>query len=407
MPDPERRRKQSARTDRSRGARRLSILVYANVDRAEAGGVQAVVRHLRDHLAARGHAVSTGWATSSDGIADAGADGWVEQYPVLAGRRWLHLRTLARIAARLRRTRPDVVNIHFASPSTRYFTLLAPVFGYRVLLTCHGSDLLRPHPQDAPQLASVLRGPAAVTTVSDDMRERIHAACGSEAMHIAVIENGIDTAFWSPAAEAAAPPRPLEPATTLVAVGRLAPVKGFDILVEALAVARVKSSAAARLVLIGEGPEREALEARAERLGIGHAVEFAGRLGPAALRERLRAADLFVMPSRSEGMPLALLEAMAAGTPALASRVGGVPRVAGDCAVLVEPENPDALANALVSLLADRPLRERLARKARIRAQDFSVARAHHAYEQEMLALVGARPRAVPAMAGAAPHRPA
>ena len=365
-----------------RGERHLRVLVYANVDRAEIGGVQSVVRSLRDHLLARDHTVMTGWSGSTDGLTDAGADGWVEQFPVLSGPRWLHLRTLARVIVRLLRARPNVVSIHFASASTRYFNFLAPILGFRVLLTCHGSDMLRTRPEDVAHISSVLRGAAAITAVSEDIGQQIVSKNNGLETPIAVIANGIDTEFWKPpqTSRASGP-------QVLAAIGRLAPVKGFDVLIDALDAARRKG-AEARLVLIGDGPERQALEAQAERLGISASVEFTGPLVRHQIRERLHAADLFVMPSRSEGMPLALLEAMASGTPVLASRVGGVPHVAGGCGVLVEPEDRDALSDALVAFLADSDARLRLAQQARVRAQDFSIERSHRAYEEQMLALL-------------------
>ncbi|MBI1403127.1 MAG: glycosyltransferase [Porphyrobacter sp.] len=366
------------------GQRALRILLYTNVDRAEVGGVQAVVRSLRSHLAAQGHAVSSGWAVSSDGASDGGEDGWIAQFPVLEGqRRWLHGRTAWRFVRRLWRERPDVVNIHFASASARYFILFSRLLGYRVLITCHGSDLLRPLPQDAPHLPAVLRDADAVSTVSEAIRDRIAADPALAAARPQVIPNGVDTQFWRPAQDCAAstgaPP-------LIVAVGRLAPIKGFDVLIDALAQL-AEAGTGCRLVLIGDGPEQAALERQARDRGAAGQIAFCGRLGPETVREHLRNAALFAMPSRSEGMPLALLEAMATGVPAVASRVGGVPRLAEGCARLVAPENPAALADGIGSLLADDAARDALARAGRERALAFSAARAHHRYESLMIAL--------------------
>lgn len=363
--------------------RRLRILVYANVERDEAGGAQAVVRSLCDHLRARGHRVSIGWSSASGG-GKCDADEWAEQFPARIGkRRWLHLPTAVRLLARLLRERPDVVNIHFASPSARYFYLLAPLLGYRTVLTCHGSDVLRPLPQDAPQLAAIITGADAVTAVSHDIAAKIDTELGPQRVReVTVIANGVDASFWHPAPPDASEKRPA--AGRIVAIGRLEQVKGFDLLIEALARLRVAGTAV-RLSLVGDGSQRAALEQQAQRAGVDDEVEFVGRLSREAVRARLHAADLFVLPSRSEGTPLALLEAMATGMACVAADVGGVARTAAGTAELVPAEDPDALAAAVEKLLNDSAARGALGRRARERALDFSIEHSHDTYAAVML----------------------
>lgn len=361
---------------------KLRILLYANVDAGEAGGVQAVVRGLRAHLRAQGHHVATGWAERS-GPADQGDDGWAEQFPVRPNRdRWLHVPTMARLTLRLMRERPQVVHVHYASPSTRYVIVLAPWLGFRVVVTCHGSDILRPLAQDVAHLAPVLTGADAVTVVSQDIAARHEAVGIPPRRPLALIANGVDTGFWHPPAEREA----AKEGVGLVAVGRLEPVKGFDVLIAACGLL-ARQGHGPRLVLIGEGSQQAALAEQARALGIADRVTFAGRLPAGAIRDRLHAADLFVLPSRSEGMPLALMEAMATGIAAVAADVGGVARTAGGAARLVPPEDPEALAGAIAALAADPAARTALARHAHTRAQELSVAGAHAAYEALMVDL--------------------
>ena len=363
----------------------VRILLYANVDAAEAGGVQAVMRSLAGRLAAQGHRVRVGWAERS--APSSGDDGWAEAFHVRRGEgRWLHLPTLARLAVRLLRERPQVVNIHFASPSVRYFIALAPWLGFRVAVTCHGSDVLRPLPHDAPHLAAVLTGADAVTVVSEDIAARLAQDGIAPSRPPLVIANGVDTGFWAPpASRAAASALP-----HLVALGRLEPVKGFDILIEAAALLHANGTPV-RLTIIGEGSEREALAAQAARLGVEQAVTFAGRLAPPAIRDLFQAADLFVLSSRSEGMPLALMEAMASGLPVVAADVGGVARTAGGAAMLVPPESPQALAEAIASLLGDESECALSGEKARARALAFSVEAGYAAYAALLVALTTRR----------------
>jgi glycosyltransferase involved in cell wall biosynthesis len=120
----------------------------------------------------------------------------------------------------------------------------------------------------------------------------------------------------------------------------------------------------ARLLLLGNGPLRESLEATAVQLGLSVSARFGGRVDN--VPEYLRAADLFVLPSLQEGLPNSLLEAMASGVPAVATRIGGVTDVVegGKTALLVEPGHPQGLAESLRAMLVDPSLRERLGRAA-------------------------------------------
>ena len=191
----------------------------------------------------------------------------------------------------------------------------------------------------------------------------------------ATVPSGVPTA----ALRAAAPPRAaararlgLAPDAYVVAgLGRLVPVKGFALLVEALPrlAAEVPS---ARVLLVGDGPERAALEARARALGVAARLHVTGATPEVAAH--LAAADVLAAPSRNEGMGRALVEAMALGLPVVATAVGGIPAVVedGGCGRLVPPGDADALAAALAGLGRDARLRETLGRAAVVRAEAFS-----------------------------------
>jgi glycosyltransferase involved in cell wall biosynthesis len=140
----------------------------------------------------------------------------------------------------------------------------------------------------------------------------------------------------------------------VLAVGRLARQKGFDVLLEAAAL----MAAEAAVAIAGEGPERGTLEEGIRRLGLAGRVTLLGFR--ADVRALLAAADAVCMPSRWEGSPLALHEALAAGRPVVASAVGGIPALAGAGALLVPPEDPRRLADALDAVMGDAGLRGRL-----------------------------------------------
>jgi glycosyltransferase involved in cell wall biosynthesis len=161
-------------------------------------------------------------------------------------------------------------------------------------------------------------------------------------------------------------------AFVVAAIGRLVPVKGFDVLVQALP-AVLASIPDVHVLVTGDGPERERLAARAERLGVLDRIRLFG--SHTDVVEILAAADALAAPSRNEGMGRALVEAMALGVPVVASAVGGIPSVVDDdVGRLIPADDASALAAALIELGGDRRLRAKLAAAASDRAEAFSTA---------------------------------
>jgi glycosyltransferase involved in cell wall biosynthesis len=161
----------------------------------------------------------------------------------------------------------------------------------------------------------------------------------------------VDTARWKPA------PREGDGATLrLLTVARLAPDKGLRLLLEAVARA-VGEKLDVRLEIVGDGPDRAALEARAADLGLGARVRFAGAVGRDRIQERYLAADAFCLSSFAEGVPVVLMEAMALERPVIAPRVMGIPELVEDgvSGWLVAPGSVDALAAAIGRLAETDP----------------------------------------------------
>jgi glycosyltransferase involved in cell wall biosynthesis len=147
-------------------------------------------------------------------------------------------------------------------------------------------------------------------------------------------------------------------------VGRLNAVKDLGTLLDAFAaLAAADGASHARLYLVGDGPERAMLEARREALGLGERVSFLGARSDVS--EVLMAADAFVMSSKSEGLPMALLEAMAAGVPCIATAVGGIPDLfGGDRGLSVPAQDARALADAMAAIVRSPELRQRVVANA-------------------------------------------
>jgi glycosyltransferase involved in cell wall biosynthesis len=209
-----------------------------------------------------------------------------------------------------------------------------------------------------------------VTAVSNSVQDFCISHIGLPANKLTVIRNGVELPERSPydaRAELGLPPDSF----VIGAVSRLYAVKGIQFLVQALA-----KTGAQRLVVIGEGPEKPALEILAERLGVADRIHWLGHRPNAP--NLMPAFDLFVQPSLHEGMPNTVLEAMAAGLPVVATAVGGTPEVVvhGVTGLLVPPKHPDALSKAISALLEDRDLGRRMGRAGRERVvEHFSVGR--------------------------------
>ncbi|MCO5171560.1 MAG: glycosyltransferase family 4 protein [Planctomycetes bacterium] len=208
--------------------------------------------------------------------------------------------------------------------------------------------------------AAALRQAARLVAISDAIAAEARGLVGVPAERIVRIPNGVDLEAFKPAAPQG---------ERVVFLGRLAREKRVDVLLDAFArVARERP--AATLDLAGDGPERAALEARAARLGLGGRARFLGVVDdPAAL---LRGAAALALPSASEGLSNALLEAMASGVAVLATRIPGTDEVVrdGEEGLLVAPDDPAALGAALGRLLGDPALARRLGAAGRRRAEE-------------------------------------
>jgi len=190
-----------------------------------------------------------------------------------------------------------------------------------------------------------------------------------------VIPNGVDPDEFARASDV---DTGLEP--YVLAVGRLVPEKGFDVLLDAFAMTELPGMS---VVIAGEGFERDALVRRATKLGIVDRMRLVGAVGRERLVALMLGATAFALPSRGEAFGIALLEAMAAGVPAVAAAAGGVPEMArdGENALVVETENAEALSFALARVLSDTELRSRLSAGGRKTARELAWSRIVERYE--------------------------
>jgi len=193
--------------------------------------------------------------------------------------------------------------------------------------------------------------------VSEAVSQFLRHSCEVDADKLSTIRNG-----WS---GTPLPPSP-EPGL-VVSVGNFRTEKGHDLLLRAFTDV-ASSEQAARLVLVGDGPLREHLKALARSLGLGDRVQFVGHVKN--VWPYLRRAAVYVQPSRSEPLGIAVLEAMAAGRPVVASATGGlIEVVTSETGILVPPNDPDALARAILRFLRSPALAEAAGMSGRNAAQ--------------------------------------
>lgn len=365
------------------------VLLYSSTPRTAEGGVAGVYRRLASHLAAAGFDVTAGWAEPA---ADDDGQQWVcpleyrveQPLPILL---WRGFGGIARLLAGLLRLRPSAVNIHYVRGDSLYFALLKPLLRFKLVLSFHGSDGLAPTPLARRVMPFLFARADAVTVVSRDL-QRALMIHGCPAAKIHLIPNGIDTRYW--ARGAAGPPADPARLPHVVAVGHLVPVKGHEVLLAACARLRRGRHRALRVSIIGDGGQRAALLAQAADSGLGDALSLPGHLPAAQVRACLNTATVFAMPSRSEGMPLALLEAMAAGLPVVATHVGGIPEVVTPpCGRLVAPDDVDALAAAIDALLSAPALAAAAGAAAAQRAGGFCEHAMAVRYESVLRPLAG------------------
>jgi len=270
-------------------------------------------------------------------------------------------RTYARAAlAAIRRHCPgydfDVIDAHWLYPDGFAGVVLGERLGKPVTVTGRGTDV-NEHCFRWPlrRLARrALRGATRLVAVSRRLKEKMVEA-GGEAERISVIHNGVDAQVFHPAADRAAArgavgvPSGL---TTLLSAGGLVEAKGFQDLIEGLAL--LPPEPPLHLYIAGEGPYRGALERLVAERGLGSRVTLLGCVEPRELADWHRAADVFCLGSWREGCPNVVIEALACGTPVVSADVGAVPELLDGerCGVLFEPRSPQAFAAALRQALA-------------------------------------------------------
>jgi glycosyltransferase involved in cell wall biosynthesis len=358
--------------------RKFSILLFGT--QMAIGGAQKLLLDQARWFHAQGHAVTAVFFYDKQGLQQLWQQGLgfplltlsvIDADGGLAAKAWALVSGLAKLWRVLRQGHFDVIET-FTYDSNLLALPVAWLAGVRVrIATHHGA--IEGFPRWIERLHAWLinAGVAnALVSVSNKTLEQAVAAGVNPARNV-VIHNGI-------------PSMPLEKThrtevrqemgleregLLILSVGRLVFQKGHEYLVQAMPQI-LAHYPGTKVVILGEGGLRPALEAQIANLNLGDRVTLLGNRND--IGRFLASADVFVLPSRWEGLPVALLEAMEAGLPAVATRVEGVDEVLEDRqqGLLVPPENANALSHALLQLMADGALRKKMGEAAKIRIQE-------------------------------------
>lgn len=338
---------------------KIAILIHHYLPKWQ-GGAEEATAHLAHYLAARNHDVHI--ITSLDGgLPKEGVESGVHVHRI----HWPNLRLVGfvlfgfKFLSTVRRIDPHVILVQ--GISLGLFGFFAKRILKKPYVAWGHGEISSLHYLFKKQINTVvLKDADVVIALTDDMKKVMQRYCSR---NISVIPNGVEVKPFEQITRETARRRLgiNETEKIVLFVGSLYLIKGIRYLIEAMP--RItQTEPNARLLLVGDGEQRESLERLVGTLQLLGRVFFAGRVPHDRVPTFMAASDLFVLPSLSEGLPIVILEAMAAALPIVATNVGGVPSIVKDGAsgFLVNPRNPVQIADSVSFILSDPELRQNM-----------------------------------------------
>jgi len=333
----------------------------------QTGGSERIGVEIARYIRERGRDVSVcathGGAGPASALLDEAGIPWLAA-DTSGGNR---IRRATMLFSHFRRTRCDVLHVH-------HFNMLAAAYiparlagVRRIVVTEHSDYMMRQDPSTMRRARMYGKKSDAISVVHDGLRQFICDNIGVLESGVEVIPNGVDTELYSPGPGGVTflpDSGMIDRKVRMCIVGRLHPDKDHLNLLRAVARLRDRGTTGFILYIVGEGSERQSIEAFVADHSLGEVVVLLGDRSD--VRELLREMDIFVLSSRTEGLPVALLEAMSTGLPSVVTDVGGVAdALSGGGGLVVPPKDPAALAGALERLVGSRERRENSAAAAR------------------------------------------
>lgn len=330
-------------------------------------GTEIATYYIAEHLAQRGHEVHV--VTFLD-----------EGLPEENFEKGFHIHRLPRVRVRFAgaflfwadifraiwKIRPDIV--HAQGLGTAVPALISKrILHISYVVWGRGSDVYLPDWFTKLTSKTIIRNASSVIALTSDMKRVMQ---GIYDRNIEIVPNGIEKGDY---VDKLSVQKTKDIEKIILFVGRLHPVKGVRYLLQAMQIIH-EEMPSARLILVGDGAERRQLEDMTDNLGIRGCVNFVGKVPHERIPDYMRQADVFVLPSVSEGFPVTVLEAIACGLSIVATRVGGLPDIIedGTNGYLIDPKSEKQIAKALLKLLQDEHLREYMSANNKNAAEKYS-----------------------------------
>lgn len=236
----------------------------------------------------------------------------------------------------------DRIHTHFISNAALKGYLLGKFFDIPFSATSHGTDILI---KPIPELKDLIANATLFFTISEYNKQYLISNYGVSPVKVIVNYCGVDLELFNPFQKTT------PEIFTLISVSGLRPVKGIPYLIETCRIL-TKNNLAFRCLVIGDGPDRPAIEALIRQYNLSSQVFLLGAVAPEQIKDYLQDASVFVLPSLSEGIPVAVMEAMAMQLPVIATNITGLPEIITDGVngYLVPPKDPQAMAERIIEL---------------------------------------------------------
>jgi len=330
-------------------------------------GTEIATYHMAGHLAQRGHEVHV--ITSLDeGLLEESYElgFYVHRLPRVGNRFSSAFFFCIDIIEEIQKINPEIVHVQSLAVAVPA-VISKKLYKTPYVLWGRGSDVYLPHWSTKLTSKIAMKNADSVIALTEDMRQAMRSVYDR---NIAVIPNGINLKEHTEK-------RPVKEvecfSKNVLFVGRLHPIKGVQYLLQAMKIVHEKMPDV-KLILVGDGEERERLESLTDSLEIQECVEFVGRVPHERVTDYMNQSDIFVLPSLSEGFPVTILEAMTCGLPIVATRVRGVLDIIENDinGYLVDSMNPEQIAWALQKILENEQLRENISSNNRDEAEKYS-----------------------------------
>ena len=268
----------------------------------------------------------------------------------------------------IKKIKPDIIQVqglHMAVPAV----LAKKILGVPYVISGQGSDVYTSWPFKKTISKRGLKNTDTLIALTENMKETMQKFFNKK---IEVVPNGIDTERFNLNKRESCEKLGLDHEQKIIIfIGRLEPVKGLKYLIEAISILKTDLN----LVVVGDGSEKHSLKLLVNDLKLEDKVIFTGKISNEKIPEYLTASDVFVLPSLSEGFPVVLLEAMAAGLPIVTTRKGGLPEIIEDKVngFLVNPGSPEELADKINLVLKDEKLAEKISRVNKEKSKTYNL----------------------------------